>query len=125
MRFTLYKKALSAEVFIEFLTGLIKDAKKMVFLVLDNLRVHHSRKVRQWLDGREALIELFFLPSYSPELNPDEYLNCDLKARLSAGEPVRNTKHLKGKVISHLRSIPRQPEQIRSYFRHQKIRYAA
>ena len=124
MRFMLYRDTLSADVLIKFLTRLIKDAKKKVFLVLDNLRVHHSRKVKAWLEGKEELIELFFLPSYSPELNPDEYLNCDLKARMSEGEPVRNAKHLKGKVISHLRSIQCQPERIKKYFRHEKIRYA-
>lgn len=53
---------------------LIKDAKRKVFLVLDNLRVHHSKAVQVWLEAHEEQIEVFFLPSYSPELNPDEFM---------------------------------------------------
>ncbi|MDN0075069.1 transposase [Crenobacter sp. SG2303] len=76
-------------------------------------------------EENKKAIELFFLPSYSPELNPDEYLNGDLKARMSAGAPVRSDGQLQGKVLSHLRSLQKQPARIRSYFRHEKIRYAA
>lgn len=125
MRFMLYEESLTADVLIKFLERLIKDAQRKVFLVLDNLRVHHSRKVQAWLREHIGDIEIFFLPSYSPELNPDEYLNADLKARLNAAEPVRNRTQLKGKVISHLRSLQMQPARVASYFRAQHIRYAA
>ncbi|AOE86167.1 transposase [Pseudomonas sp. TCU-HL1] len=51
----------------------MRDAQgRKVFLILDNLRVHHSRKVSAWVAERKAHIELFFLPAYAPELNPDE-----------------------------------------------------
>jgi transposase len=125
MRFMIYQETLTAETLIQFLERLIKDSKRKVFLILDNLRVHHSRKVRQWLERHRDEIELFFLPSYSPELNPDEYLNADLKARMSAGEPAHRAEQMKKKVLSHLRSLQKQPERIRSYFRAEKIRYAA
>jgi len=49
------------------------------------LSVHHSKLVKDWLKGRGDDIELFFLPSYSPELNPDKYLNCDLKSEMNRG----------------------------------------
>ncbi len=125
LRFMMYRDTLSAEVLIKFLQRLIHEAGRKVFLVLDNLRVHHSRKVREWLADKLDKIELFFLPSYSPELNPDEYLNADLKARLSAAEPVRDAAHLKRKVLSHLHSIQKQPARIRSYFKAERIKYAA
>ena len=121
----MYRERLTAEVLIRFLERLIRDAKRKVFLVLDNLRVHHSRKVRDWLEDKREQIELFFLPSYAPDLNPDEYLNCDLKARLNAAEPVRSSKQMGNKVLSHLRSLQRQPERIKSYFRNEHIQYAA
>jgi len=57
-----------------------KEATKKIYLILDNLRVHHSRIVKKWIKKNEDKIELFFLPSYSPEVNPDEYLNNDLKS---------------------------------------------
>lgn len=125
MRFMMYRDTLSAEVLIRFLERLIREAGRKVFLILDNLRVHHSRKVREWLADKLDKIELFFLPSYAPELNPDEYLNADLKARMSAAEPVRDAAHLRHKVISHLRSIQKQPARIRSYFKAKRIKYAA
>jgi transposase len=125
VRFMLYRDTLTAAVLIQFLERLIRDGARKLFLVLDNLRVHHSRKVRAWLDGKTDRIELFFLPSYSPELNPDEYLNADLKARMNAGEPVRERGQLQNKVVSHLRSIQKQPARVRAYFNAKHIRYAA
>ena len=79
MRFMMHRDTLTAEVLIKFLERLIREAERKVFVVLDNLRVHHSRKVREWLAQHPEQIELFFLPSYCPELNPDEYLNAGLK----------------------------------------------
>lgn len=125
VRFMTYEGSFSAQVLIRFLRRLVRESKSKVFMVLDNLRVHHSKKVKQWLTDKQDKIELFFLPSYAPELNPDEYFNADLKARVNAGEPVRGEKHMKSKVISHLRAIQAQPARVRSYFKASKIRYAA
>ena len=125
LRFMLYQDSLDADTFIGFLKRLIKESERKVFLIVDNLKVHHAIKVSRWGDEHVGQIELFYLPSYSPELNPDEYLNADLKARLNAGEPVRSAKALKGKLLSHLRSLQKQPKRIRSYFEHEMIRYAA
>jgi transposase len=74
---------------IEFLEALIllghiKDAPKKIFMILDNLRVHHSKPVKAWLQKNEDKIEVFYLPSYSPELNTDEQLNADLKYALGS-----------------------------------------
>ena len=74
---------------IEFLEALIKDATKKVFLILDNLRAHHSKPVKAWLAGRTDRIEVFNLPSYAPELNPDERLIADMKHAIGAKVPVR------------------------------------
>jgi transposase len=125
VRFRSYRSRFTAGVMIQFLQRLVREAEHKIFLILDNLRVHHSRPVRQWLQDKDDHIELFFLPSYSPELNPDEYLNAHLKARMHAGEPARNPGHMKQKVLSHLRAIQRQPNTVRRYFMAKKIRYAA
>jgi transposase len=79
LRFMMYEETMTARVLLRFLKRLIKDAGRKVFLVLDNLRVHHAKLVKAWLEKHSNEIEVFYLPSYSPELNPDEYLNCDLK----------------------------------------------
>ncbi len=125
VRFMMYRETLTSAVLIRFLERLIREAGRKVFLVLDSLRVHHSRKVRNWFEGKQEQIEVFFLPSYAPDLNPDEYLNCHLKARLNAAEPVRDAAQLKNKVLSHLRSLQRSPNRVKSYFRNEHIRYAA
>ena len=104
---------------------LIKDADKKIFLIVDNLKVHHSGIVRDWLKKHANEIELFFLPSYSPELNPDEYLNCDLKGGVHSGVPARTKKELTQKTISHLSKLQKLPGRIMKYFKHPKIVYAA
>jgi transposase len=123
--FMIYENALNAETLIKCLKRLIKDTGRKVFLILDNLRVHHSKAVREWLESHMDEIEVFFLPSYSPELNPDEYLNGDLKVGVHSGVPARSSSKLKAKALSHLRMLQKLPKRVRNYFRHPKIAYAA
>jgi len=125
VRFMLYEENLTANVMIRFLGRLIRGQKKKVFLILDNLRVHHANKVKEWVGKRPGRIELFFLPSYSPELNPDEYLNCDLKALVHSGAPARDKKQLKKQTSRAMRLLQKRPGRIRKYFKHPKIAYAA
>ena len=124
VRFMIYNQTMNSQTFIKFCTRLIKDADKKVFLILDNLRVHHSHIVKDWIDQNKEKIELFFLPSYSPELNPDEYLNCDLKAGVHSGTPARSKSELKSKALSHLRMLQKKPRRVAKYFKHPKITYA-
>ncbi len=125
LRFMVYKDAMNADLFIKFMGRLTKDAGRKVFLVVDNLRTHHSKPVKEWLDAHKTEIEVFYLPSYSPELNPDEYLNCDMKAAVHSGLPARNEKELKTKVVSHMRKLQKLPKRISKYFKHPRINYAA
>ena len=125
VRFMIYRETLTAPVLIRFLARLVRDAGRKVFLILDNLRVHHSKKVRAWLDKHTDLIELFFLPAYSPELNPDEYLNCDLKAQVHGGKPAKNRDELETRVRGAMMKLQNRPERVKSYFKHSKIQYAA
>ena len=79
----------NADKLIEFLGALTKDTGRKMFLILDNLRVHHSKPVKAWVEERKDKIELFCLPSYSPELNPEERLNADLKHAIGSKAPAR------------------------------------
>ena len=79
IQFMIYSGSMNTDRFIEFLTQIIKNREQKIFLILDNLKVHHSKIVKQWVEEHKSYIELFFLPSYSAEKNPDEYLNYDLK----------------------------------------------
>ena len=119
------RETMTAPVLIRFLARLVREAGRKVFLILDNLRVHHSNKVRDWLNKHTEHIEIFFLPAYSPELNPDEYLNCDLKALVHGGKPARNRNELESKVRGAMMKIQNRPKRVMSYFQHRKIQYAA
>jgi transposase len=125
VRFMMYRDAMNSELLIKFMTRLTKDADRKVFLILDNLRVHHSKNVKEWLEKNNEKIELFYLPSYSPELNPDEYLNGNLKNKVHSGKPVRNQGDLEKKTRSFMRTLARRPAHVRSYFKHHRVAYAA
>ena len=90
VRFMLYKETMTAKVLLRFFKRLIKDIGRKVFVILDNLRVHHAKLVRQWAAKHSEEIELCYLPAYSPDLNPDEYLNGDLKNSIRNAKPARN-----------------------------------
>jgi transposase len=125
IRFMMYRDAMNSELLIKFMTRLIKDSDRKVFLILDNLRAHHGKTVKQWLEEHSEQIEVFHLPSYSPELNPDEYLNGNLKNKVHSGKPARSQEDLEKKTRSFMRTLVKRPAHVRSYFRHPRVAYAA
>jgi hypothetical protein len=125
VRFMIYKDKMNSQTLIRFMKRLIKDSDQKVFLILDNLRVHHSHMVKDWLKDHKTEIEIFFLPSYSPELNPDEDLNCDLTIGVHSKVPARTKEQLAKKTLSHLRKLQKMPGRVKNYFKHPKISYAA
>lgn len=124
-RWMIIDDAFNSEKLIEFLVALTKDADKKVFLILDNLRVHHSKLVKAWLAEHKAQIEVFYLPSYSPELNPDERLNADLKHALGSRIQARTKDKLKQVTKAHMEMLENNPNRVISYFNDPKIKYAA
>jgi transposase len=125
VRFMLYEETMSSELLIQFMSRLIKDANRKVYLILDNLRTHHSKVVNQWLEKNKDKIAVFYLPSYSPELNPDEYLNGNLKREVHSGLPARTLKELKSKTRSFMKTLQRRSYHVKNYFKHPRIAYAA
>ncbi|MBB3189212.1 transposase [Halomonas cerina] len=123
-RFRFFEGTMNAQILIDFMKRLVRDTQRKVFLILDNLKVHHAKVVKAWLEDHQDQIEVFYLPPYSPELNPDEYLNCDLKAGVHSGTPARNTEQLKRKAMSHLRKLQKLPSRIAKYFEAKSINYA-
>src|SRR5690349_4581962 len=125
LRWMVLDGAVKAPSLLRFLARLVRDAGRKVFLILDRLPVHRSAKLRAWLAGREAEIEVFYLPGYSPELNPDEGINGDLKQAVTREEPARSKAQLKRAAIGHMRRLSKLPNRVRSFFRHSTFRYAA
>ena len=124
-RWMIIDDAFDADKLIEFLAALIKDAAKKVFLILDNLRVHHSKVVKAWVAERADQIELFYLPSYSPQLNPEERLNADLKQEMGKRVPVRTKAKLRDAANEHMAVLDKNPERVMAYFQDRRVRYAA
>ena len=125
VRFMLYREKMSSPVLIKFMSRLVKDTNRKVFLILDNLKVHHSKKVAAWLEANHEKIEVFYLPSYAPEHNPDEYLNGDLKQRIRSGLPARSQNDLIKKTRSFMKTVQMRPQHVKNYFKHPKVAYAA
>lgn len=125
VRFRIFEGTMNADILIDFMMRLINWSDRKVFLILDNLRIHHCEPVKKWLDTHKEMINVFYLPAYSPERNPDEYLNCDLKKGVHSGKPARNKDQLKQKTRLHMQILQRKPSRVKKYFEHEKIKYAA
>jgi len=124
VRFMLYRKGMTAALFIEFLKRLVRSSKKKVFLIVDNLRAHKAKKVTQWLRDNEQKIEVHYLPAYSPDLNPDEFLNNTLKRQLSKEPPVDSIQLQQQQIRRKMRSNQKKPSLIASLFHAPSVQYA-
>jgi transposase len=126
LRFRVFEERFTGAVFLDFIRRLVKDAKgRKVVLILDGHPAHRARIVRDYVGANAALIELDFLPGYSPELNPAECLNQDVKTNaLGKRRPV-NVTELKADVRRFLRSCQRRPAKVARYFHERHVRYAA
>ncbi len=98
VQFMPYCSSFDAGVFIEFLQQLIAQHQHKLFWIVDRHPVHRQHSVQQWLAEHRSEIELFYLPSYCPELNPVEYLNGDVKQGVHARPPTRNLEQLEQRV---------------------------
>jgi transposase len=125
LRFMIFDGKFNAGVCIGFLKRLIKDAKQKIFLILDGHPVHKSKKVKSWIAANGNKIRLFLLPAYSPELNPDELLNQDVKTNAVRKKRAANKAELKRNLLGYLRGRQKRPALVRRYFEAKHVRYAA
>lgn len=125
VRWMIYTGKMNAALFIVFLTRLIAGASKKVFLIVDNLSVHDARAVEDWLADKKDKIEVFYLPKYAPERNPDEYLNCDVKGNINTDGLPKDREELQSKLHRFMQKLAKLPQRVASYFRHKFIQYAA
>lgn len=123
--FMVFKKGFTAAVFLRFLRRLVKQAQRKIFIVVDRHPVHRSKKVRQWLQKNAARIRLFFLPGYSPQLNPDEMVNQDVKTNAVGRRRAHNRSQLMGHVRRYLECRRANPDLVQRYFHESSVRYAA
>lgn len=125
VRFMTYTQTMTAALFLVFLGRLLRSTTGKVFLIIDRLRAHMTPAVQEWVAAHHERIEVFYLPRYAPERNPDEYLNNDLKQQVNA----KGLPHDKGEVRSHIQEFMRRllhlPDHVMNYFQHPSVQYAA
>ena len=125
MKFMTVSGKIKGEVFIEFLKRLFVEDKKPVYLIVDGHPMHKSKKVKEYVESTEGVLKLFYLPPYSPDLNPDELVWGHLKYHGLGKVCLKTKEELQKKVISYLRFLQKKPQIIRNFFKKPSLRYAA
>jgi len=120
-----FKERFTGLVMIAFLRRLIEQNKQKVFLIVDGHPVHRSKRVKGWVHRHRKRIRLFYLPGYSPQLNPDELLNQDVKTNAVGRQRPKDQPAMMQQVRSYLRSTQHQPQIVKNYFEHKDVQYAA
>lgn len=123
--FMVFGEEFNAPVFLRFLKRMLQQIRRKVFLILDGHPVHRSRIAKAWLAKNERRLRVFFLPGYSPELNPDELLNQDVKTNAVGRKPPIDADDLMANVRGFMHGRQRTPEIVRNYFRGRHVSYAA
>jgi transposase len=122
--FQVFEGSFNVKVFLGSLTHLLKQAHRKVLLIVDGHPVHRAKLVQVWQEEHKDEIEIIYLPGYSPELNPNEMLNQDVKASALLQRCPKNVRQLKADVRSYLFSTQKRPDVVRKYFEEQHVQYA-
>lgn len=126
LMFSVFSGSFVVGVFLDFLKRMVgQNAGRKVFLIVDGHPVHRAKKVATWLTEHCGEIEVFFIPAYSPELNPDELLNQELKATVFKHKRPSSQKEQDALLSKRLRSIQKNPQKIQNYFNGKLVKYAA
>ena len=123
VRFMLYQDTMNQQRLIRFMQRLVRASEQKVFLILDNLKVHHGKLAAAWLEKHKDKIEVFFLPPYAPEYNPDEYLNHALKIFVHSGQLPYTVEEISHKILSFMRKLQHQPQFVSNFFRSPMLSY--
>ena len=124
LRYHFYRGKFNQNIYIDFLTRVIKSTDKKVFAIVDNCSTHHGLLVRDWKEKKSDFITIFNLPSYAPELNPTEYLNNNLKRVLLKRGYSKNEDEIESKAMSIMRSIQSSKNRVASFFDNEHVKYA-
>jgi transposase len=125
VRFMTYTGTMTAALFLVFLGRLLRSTTGKVFLIVDRLRAHMTPAVQEWVAAHGDRVEVFYLPRYAPERNPDEYLNNDLKGQVNAAGLPHHQREVRSRIQEFMRRLLHFPEHVMNYFRHPCVQYAA
>ena len=116
LRFMLHEGTVNAAVFIDFCRRLLRDQPGPVYLIVDGHPAHRARATTEFVASTDGRLKLFFLPAYSPELNPDEWVWKNVKHDRAGKTTVASKDDLKATVISALRRLQKLPALVRGFF---------
>ncbi len=125
LAFMVFRETFTDRVYLRFLRRLLRHTRRRIFLIVDRHPVHRAQRVQRWLEVHRERIRMFFLPGYSPDLNPDEFLNQDVKTNALGRQRPRDEREMLTSVRSYLRSTQRQPDIVQRYFQAPSVQYAA
>ena len=125
LRFMTYTRAMNAALFLVFLERLLRGTTGKTFLMVDRLQAHQTPAVKAWVAARRDRLELFLVPRRAPELNPDEYLNNDLKGSVNAAGLPDSKEDLRARIQQFMRRLLHLPQHVRNYFQNPRVQYAA
>jgi transposase len=123
LRFMVHDGTVDSAVFIEFCRRLLKDAESPVYLVVDGHPCHRSKLTTEFVDSTEGRLKLFFLPGYSPQLNPDEWVWKNVKHDRIGKIGVTSKDDLKTKATGALRRLQKLPAKVRGFFADPNLAY--
>jgi len=123
-RFMIHEGSVTAPTFKEFLTRLMIGASKPIFVIVDGHPIHKSKLVKDYVESLDGMLKLFYLPPYSPQLNPDEQVWAHVKRQVSR-QLVQNLDDMKTLALGALRRIQKLPALVKSFFRQPECEYAA
>lgn len=125
LRFMVTKGRVGAKVFLEFIKRLLRDIKGVIFLIVDGHPAHKALLVKKFVESVKDRFQLFFLPPYSPELNPDEWVWNNLKNNGLGRKAITTPTQLKKEAVSHMRHLQKSPLLVQSFFQAPTTKYAA
>jgi len=125
LQFMILDGRFNSEVFQRFLARMIKYSKQKIFFIADGHPAHKTKKLKEWLAYNKHRIEVFFLPPYSPELNPQEYVNQDVKTNVIGKKRPVNKAQMKANVEGFMKGRKNDRKQVQKYFHVSHVRYAA
>ena len=125
LQFMIIDGSFNGEVFQTFLQRMIRYSKQKIFFITDGHPAHKTKKLNEWLETSKARIEVFFLPPYSPELNPQEYVNQDVKTNVIGKKRPINKEQMKHNVENFMNKKKKNRKQVQKYFRERHVLYAA
>jgi transposase len=123
--FHVFRGQLNSNVFIDFLRRLKRQSERKLFVIVDRHPVHRSEKTQKWIDKHAAKVRLIFLPAYSPDLNPDEMLNQDVKSNAVRTKRPPTLQQMMDNVRAYLRGRQRKRAGVKRTFHAPSVRYAA